>query len=134
MQHYIDDAGQPRSRTTYAIHQRRLWKDFESKWLVPENGYVFVKVRVGKQGLILFVIYERLILIQLLLAAILELISRANSLVKFQRHHLIDLPVELLELIVKNASLEDARIISSTCKRLRTISQRHIFIVRSIAS
>ncbi len=41
---------------------------------------------------------------------------------KFQRHHLIDLPVELLELIVKNASLEDARIISSTCKRLRTIS------------
>ncbi|PBK76419.1 hypothetical protein ARMSODRAFT_225625 [Armillaria solidipes] len=111
LQHYIDDAGQPRSRTTYAIHRRPLWKDFESKWLVPENGYVFVKVRV---------------------AAILELISRANSMMKFQRHHLMDLPVELLELIVKNASLEDARIISSTCKRLRTISQRHIFISRRL--
>ncbi|SJL13379.1 uncharacterized protein ARMOST_16821 [Armillaria ostoyae] len=113
LQHYIDDAGQPRSRTIYLIYRRPLWKDFESKWLVPENGYVFVKVRV---------------------AAIFELISKANSMVKFQRHHLIHLPMELLELIVKNASIEDAQIISSTCKRLRTISQRHIFIIRSIAS
>lgn len=57
LHHYIDDAGRPRSRTTHVIH-RRLWKDFESKWLVPENGYVFVEARVGGQGPTLSVIYE----------------------------------------------------------------------------
>ncbi|KAK0233996.1 hypothetical protein IW262DRAFT_126815 [Armillaria fumosa] len=82
------------------------------RWLVPENGYVFVKARVD---------------------AILELISRPNSMVKFQRHCLVDLPVELLENIVRNASLEDAQIISSTCKRLRSSSQRHIFISRRLS-
>ncbi len=46
----------------------------------------------------------------------------------------MDLPVELLEHIAKNASVEDARIISSDCKRLCTTSQWHIFIVREIAS
>lgn len=111
LQHYIDEADQPRSRTTYVFHRHPLWKDFESKWLVPKNGYVYVKDRVD---------------------AIFQLISRANSTVKYQRRCLVDLPVELLEHIVKNASLEDARIISSTCKRLRTSSQRYIFISRRL--
>ncbi|KAK0184596.1 hypothetical protein F5146DRAFT_1125577 [Armillaria mellea] len=108
LQPYIDDGGQPRS---YTIHQGSLWKDFESKWLVPANGYVFVKVHVD---------------------AIFELISRANSLAKYQNLCLMALPVELLGLIVKNASLEDARSISSTCRHLRAISQRYIFVSRRL--
>ncbi|KAG7451967.1 uncharacterized protein BT62DRAFT_1031457 [Guyanagaster necrorhizus] len=99
------------SRPEYTFHRPLLWQNFRSKWVVHENGYWFVKCRV---------------------AEVLRLMTKANYTPKFQRRHLLHLPDELLDLIMKNASLENTRIISSTCKSLRVISQRYIFVSRRL--
>ncbi|KAK0224622.1 hypothetical protein EDD85DRAFT_234404 [Armillaria nabsnona] len=88
-----------------------LWEIFQSKWLIHENGYGFVKDWVDK---------------------ILEHMSDANSMPVFQKHYLLDFPEELLELIMQNGHLEDVRILSATCRRLRSISQPYIFTSRCL--
>ncbi|KAK0430862.1 hypothetical protein EV421DRAFT_2041547 [Armillaria borealis] len=104
---YTDELGM----IEYLSQKVSLWEKLRSKWLIHENGYEFVTCWVDK---------------------ILGHMSDANSTPIFQKHYLLDLPEELLELIMQNGRLEDVRILSATCRRLRTISQPYIFTSRRL--
>jgi hypothetical protein len=51
---------------------------------------------------------------------------------KFQQKCLTSLPVEVLEIIMAHASMDQARLLSATCQFLRKVGLRFIFGVRYI--
>jgi hypothetical protein len=48
---------------------------------------------------------------------------------KIQKMCLVDLPVELLEIIMDYGKIEQARLLSATCSHLRRIGLRFIYVV-----
>ncbi|KAF8234020.1 hypothetical protein L208DRAFT_1263869 [Tricholoma matsutake] len=89
-----------------------LWDSFQKKWKVPPT-FPF--------GSLL----DHTIIV-------LQTISQ-NPLPKIQKLCLTDLPPELLDEVFRHASLDKARLLSSTCRQLREIAHPYIFITRSLS-
>lgn len=51
----------------------------------------------------------------------------SNPIPCFQKLHLTDLPTELLDIVFMHTRLSEARLLSSTCRRLSEIGRRYIF-------
>ncbi|KAG6809906.1 hypothetical protein H0H92_014159 [Tricholoma furcatifolium] len=89
-----------------------VWDEFAKKWKIPPL------VDYG------FLLRET--------AETLEVISR-YKLPKIQELCLVDLPSEILDSVFKQASMRQARLLHSTCRRLCEIGKRHLVSHRKIA-
>ncbi|KAF8992724.1 hypothetical protein BDQ17DRAFT_1369087 [Cyathus striatus] len=95
----------------YTVKDSVIWDNFEKKWHVSRTA--------GYDGLLDPV------------QSVLEQLS-LTPLPKIQNLCLLDLPVEVLDSIFKLAALKQARLLSSTCRRLREIGKRYIFNQRTL--
>ncbi|KAF8991882.1 hypothetical protein BDQ17DRAFT_1370184 [Cyathus striatus] len=95
----------------YTVKDSVIWDNFEKKWHVSRTA--------GYDGLLDPV------------QSVLEQLS-LTPLPKIQNLCLLDFPVEVLDCIFKLATLKQARLLSSTCRRLREIGKRYIFNQRTL--
>ncbi|KAF8999439.1 hypothetical protein BDQ17DRAFT_1361021 [Cyathus striatus] len=96
----------------YTMKDGTMWDDFVKKWHVSRSS--------GYQGLVGSI------------QDVLDQLSR-NPLPKIQSICLLDLPTEILDIIFKFATIQQARLLSSVCHKLREIGKLYIFITRTLS-
>ncbi|KAK0193547.1 hypothetical protein F5146DRAFT_1031218 [Armillaria mellea] len=105
----IDFIGETREDIVYTVADQALWERFQSKWLIPKEGYSLVLGWTKR---------------------ILELLSACDSQPKLQERTLLDLPNEILHLIFRRTRCIDAaRRLSATCRHLYDVSLPYIYLI-----
>lgn len=123
----LDFLGETREDVVYTVADKALWERFQSKWLVPKEGYGFILGWTGESSCRPEVLQ---VLTSIWSEKILESLSECNSQPKIQGRTLLDLPNEILHLIFRRIRYIDAaRRLSATCHRLHGVSLPYIYLV-----
>ncbi|KAK1235205.1 hypothetical protein PQX77_001578, partial [Marasmius sp. AFHP31] len=96
-----DADGEPTTLLKCTMTDEELWKQFRLRWKIPRT--------------------VDFSLLEVLLEQTAKTMQIAQGQPKFQRLRTLDLPPELIHLIFDLASLQQARLLASTCKALHNI-------------
>ncbi|RDB28733.1 hypothetical protein Hypma_016098 [Hypsizygus marmoreus] len=98
--------------TDYRFKDPKVWEDFAKKWRVPPVHWTYGSLLSSTES-------------------VLRTIAQ-HPLPQFQKLCLVDLPSEVIDTIYAHASMEQARLLSSTCRWLNDIGRRYIFRSRTL--
>jgi hypothetical protein len=107
-----------------------VWNNFATKWRLPGSTNYSSLLAITRKST-LPVKWDNVMLTWMVTEETFSTMSKSPC-PQFQRLCLVDLPVELLDIILGYTTIEQGRLLSATCRVLHQIGARHIHEVCTI--